>query len=330
MPDNPQGPTIEAAQSRIESLLSLDETTPTRETPPKPKAPDQQAPDAEEQEVETPAEPDDDGEEQPPVESEDEGDEDEEQPKPRGFKVKVAGQEIEVTEDELRSGYSRTADYTRKTTELADQRKALEAEDATVKAERQKYSTRLKELDEALVALVPAEPDWAKLQREVAPDVFTATLLDWQQTQKAREAIKAEQDKIATANSADAKKASDRYMTEQVTKLAEFLPAWKDPEVAKTEQAAIRTFAKAQGYSDAELDQVTDARAVLILHKAAAYDRGQKAKPSVKEKIAESIRASEPGNATPRKAASKIAVAKAKVAKSGSLEDGAAAIEHLL
>ena len=38
-------------------------------------------------------------------------------------KVKVAGQEFEVTLDELRNGYSRDADYRRKTEELSNDRK---------------------------------------------------------------------------------------------------------------------------------------------------------------------------------------------------------------
>jgi len=43
------------------------------------------------------------------------------------IKVKVGGQEFEVTLDELRSGYMRQADYTRKTQELAEEKRALEA-----------------------------------------------------------------------------------------------------------------------------------------------------------------------------------------------------------
>ena len=329
MPDTPaQGPTVADAQARIEGLLSLDEEIPARDTPPKPKATDQTPAKAEDPEdPETPEEP---AAEEPEEQSADSEEDDEEHPAPRGFKVKVAGQEIEVTEDELKSGYSRTADYTRKTTELAERRKALEAEDTQVKAERQKYSTRLTELDDALKALVPSEPDWAQLQKTVAPDVFTATLLDWQQTQKAREAIKAEQDKIQAANVADGRKAFQRYMEEQSAKVVELIPEWTDPEVAKTERGGLRAFAKAQGFTDEEINQVTDARTVALLRKAMAFDKAEKAKPTVKEKIAASIRASTPGDATPRRSASKIAQAKAKVAKSGAIEDAAAAIEHLL
>ena len=44
------------------------------------------------------------------------------------YKVKVAGQELEVTLDELRNGYSRDADYRQKTEELSNQRKSFQSE----------------------------------------------------------------------------------------------------------------------------------------------------------------------------------------------------------
>ena len=44
------------------------------------------------------------------------------------YRVKAGDEELEVDLDELVKGYSRTADYTRKTQALAEQRKAIEAE----------------------------------------------------------------------------------------------------------------------------------------------------------------------------------------------------------
>jgi hypothetical protein len=44
------------------------------------------------------------------------------------YRVKANGEELEVSLDELLNGYSRTADYQKKTQSLAEQRKAVEAE----------------------------------------------------------------------------------------------------------------------------------------------------------------------------------------------------------
>ena len=50
--------------------------------------------------------------------------------------MKVDGQEIEVDLDELRNGYSRQQAYTKRSMELAEQRKAFEAEQLEVKGLR--------------------------------------------------------------------------------------------------------------------------------------------------------------------------------------------------
>ena len=57
------------------------------------------------------------------VVSEDEAEEYEEQ---EYFTVKINGEEQDVTLDELAAGYSRQSDYTKKTTEVANQRKEVE------------------------------------------------------------------------------------------------------------------------------------------------------------------------------------------------------------
>src|ERR1035437_799735 len=324
----PQGPSLADAARAFEGLLTASETPVIAKTRAEPAKPDSEA-DPKPEETET--EGDESEEEAKPEESEEEDSDEEELPKPKGFRVKVAGQEVEVTEDELKSGYSRTADYTRKTQELADLRKTFEEKEVTaVRAERQQYAQRLADVDAALAELHPAEPDWAALQRTLPPDQFTAQLLEFQQTQKAREAIAAEQRKVAQAQFDDATASMRKYVTEQTDKLPELIPTWKDPAVAKSERVALREFGKAQGFSDEELNAVTDARVVALLHKAFSFDKAEKAKPKVQEKIAAALRTSTPGALqVPRKGQARKE-AMARVAKTGRIEDAAAAIEHLL
>jgi hypothetical protein len=52
--------------------------------------------------------------------------EEEESEQPQLYTIKVDGEDTEVTLEELQNGYSRQRDYTRKTQELAEQRKAIE------------------------------------------------------------------------------------------------------------------------------------------------------------------------------------------------------------
>lgn len=66
---------------------------------------------------------DEDSEEEQPEQEEEEHQEPEEEPK---YKVKVDGEEVEVTQEELLRGYMRQSDYTRKTQQLANERQQVE------------------------------------------------------------------------------------------------------------------------------------------------------------------------------------------------------------
>ena len=63
------------------------------------------------------------GEEQPEQEDEEQQEEPDEEPK---YRVKIGGEEIEVTQEELLRGYMRQSDYTRKTQALANERQQIE------------------------------------------------------------------------------------------------------------------------------------------------------------------------------------------------------------
>ena len=59
--------------------------------------------------------------------------------------VKIDGKEVEVKLSELKNGYQRQADYTRKTMELSEQRKAVEIETQKARYERQQYADGLQQ-----------------------------------------------------------------------------------------------------------------------------------------------------------------------------------------
>ncbi len=93
-------------------------------------------------EVEAQAEPEAEAEELPTeVEEQYEVEEVEatEETKEPSYRVKVGGEEFEVTLDELRNGYQRQSDYTRKSQSLAEQRKTFDANLQAVQAERNQY-----------------------------------------------------------------------------------------------------------------------------------------------------------------------------------------------
>lgn len=265
------------------------------------------------------------------VESDDDDDEsvDTAATEPRKLRVKVNGEEQELPEDEVVKGYSRTADYTRKTQELAEQRKAFEAEATAVRAERERYASQLAQLEEVLKQSTPAEPDWDTLRNE-DPAVFAATYAAWKQHQESL-------DKVAAERQRAEQKVRDDYLAEHKAMLAReqeqllaAVPAWKDPEVAKREQAALITYATSQGYTEDEIRAVTDHRVIKILRDAAAHQSAMKKAPEIEKRIEKAKTLAPGASGTPKREVTELTRHKQALAKTGSLRDAGAAIALLL
>ena len=87
----------------------------------------------------------------------------EEELQPTAYTVKIDGVEQEVTLDELRNGYSRQQDYTRKTQELAQKRKSFEDQQAELAKKDAIYAQLLPQLEASLNGELENEPDLSKL-----------------------------------------------------------------------------------------------------------------------------------------------------------------------
>lgn len=329
--------TVSEASSAIEGLLSdpsEDQETETP-TPPTDESPEETADDEQPEQLDDEQESDEETDDEPSDEDgEGAGDEQEEtteqQSQPRIHKVKVDGEEIEVPEDELIKGYSRTADYTRKTQALAEKTKAFEAEANAVREERRQYAQSLKQLEEVIQSAAPAEPDWDTLRNELPPDEFAATWADWQRHEQQRQAVARERQRAEQAAQQDEAKRLQGFVEAERAKLLEELPAWKDETVAKKEKGELVEFAKSRGFTEDELGQVYDHRVITLLRDAMLHDRIQKAKPAVREKI-EKVKAATPGAAgAQRRVVSEETKARQRLAKTGRIDDAARVIEGLI
>lgn len=269
-------------------------------------------------EDDTEAEPDD-------VESEEE-----EQTERQVYTVKVDGEEIEVPIDELLNGYSRTQDYTRKTQKLAEERKAAMAEFEQVRAERAQYAQILEALKQQVETTDGPEPDWNRLRNE-DPIEFSAQWAEYQLRQQKRQAIQAEQQRLAEIQQREHAARMQQVLEQEKQALLTAIPEWQDPQKAQAEKVAVIEFGRKLGFSDEELSNVTDHRAVLALRKAYLYDRMMSQKASIKPAVKPASPVLKPGAAAnaPKKT-SEITRAKQRLAKTGSVQDAAAAFSLLL
>ena len=291
--------------------------------------PEEEQSESESEEMES-AEPQDEAEEtSEEVEGEDEESE-EEAPRVEKFVVKVDGKEIEVPKDELIRGYQREADYTRKTQKLAEERKFVESEFQQVRAEREQYAQILGQLQQKLQEFEPQEPDWNRLEVE-DPTEYARQWTSHQRRQQQKYAIQAEELRLAQLRNAEAQKQIQNVLAAETARLKEKIPEWSSPEKAKAEGKALMEYGQNLGFSEQELNSITDSRALLALHKAWKYDQMMSKRPEFQAKIKKAPKMVSPGSVGSVSSKSgELNNAKKRLAQSGSVRDAASLFEKFI
>ncbi len=328
--EKPAKPT--AAKTRVPGLKKVEPETPeptTEEPEPEEPEADEAQPGTEDEET-----PESETEETPEAEEPeadpDETETEEATPPVRSRKIKHAdGTEEDVTEDEAYNGYLRTKDYTQKTQAAAAEKKAAAEESRLAREKRGLYSAQLDQVIQAMDSIVPKEPDWAT----VTPEEFAQTWADYQTFTAKRNAVVAEQKRLIAETDADFKKQVGEFQKQEVDKILEVLPTWRDPKVAQTELEAISAYAQSLGYAKEEINNVIDSRVILGWRKAMQWDKLQAAKPGVettlkgKPKIKTAPPGSPAGKPIPVSAEAKSRKA---LRSSGSLDDAASVFRHVV
>lgn len=322
----PPAGSLDEAAMRFQSLLSPpEEKEPTDE--PQPEQPSRPAEKAEQAPAASEAK-SAEGEQAESDESEN-ADAESEQPSDV-FTVRIDGEDVQVPRDELLRGYSRNADYTRKTMAVAEERKALEQTKNQILAERQQYLTLLPELKK-LIADASAEPNWSELANQLHPAAFAERVQQWKATQDRVKQVEAETQRVTQLQQQEAERGFQEMLRREKDLLETALPEMKDPGKAQKIQSDLSDYARKQSFTDEELGQVTDHRLVLLLHKAMLYDKQQAQAPKIQSKIEKALAPAAPGNRTPAPKPSKLAEAKTRLrTNGGKLDDAAAAIAALL
>jgi hypothetical protein len=176
---------------------------------------------------------------------------------PELHRVKVSGQELEVSLDELKAGYSRDSDYRQKTHTLGMEKRDLENQKNSL---RQTYDTRLNELNDLIstanqfVEQKQGGQDLAKLYQE---DPTEAARLDFQLRQEKQhiESLKAKAREV------------------QAQQYESYLETQK--ELAAT-----------NGFNDQEIGSLADHRFLLVAKDAMSFKSQKDKRPIVSKKVA--------------------------------------------
>jgi len=123
-----------------------------------------------------------------------------------------------------------------------------------------------------------------------------------------------------------------RTLYSEAQKLEEMIPEWKDQATAEKEKAELMQYGRANSYSDEELNNVSDSRAINMLRKAFKWDELQSKKGNLKQKaLATPASSTAVRNANaPRQKMTEFKKAELKLRKTGKLKDAASAFEILL
>jgi hypothetical protein len=265
-------------------------------------------------------------------ESDEDAQEQEQSSEPPKFTVKIDGKEQEVELNELINGYQRTADYTRKTQALAEQRKAAEAELNAVREERQTYAQLLTALQQQIQQQQENPIDMESLYRDDPIEWVRQTELQRQRNEKLA-ASQAELQRLNQLQQAEVQRSMKARLEQEAQLLVEAIPEWKNADTAKSEKAALIEFGLKEGFQEDDLKGVADHRVVKLLRKAMLYDKITAKQATIKPKppTVQQSKVIAPGNPKSAKVStSEVVRAKQRLAKTGNVRDAAKLFEHLI
>lgn len=209
--------------------------------------------------------------------------------------VTVQGEEIDVPLREALNGHMRHSAFTKKTTELAEQRREVEA---------------LRDSHAQMIEIYLAGDNLTPGQRQALQANYKA--------------IQAEQAR-------DAEAAYKKHAKAEARKLAEAF-GWDkaEPETIKQEQAELRAAAESYGFTPDEVS-TADSRAVLLLRDAMRYRQMTEKGAEVRSK-AKKAPVLKPGSTSGREGSEAKARKKKwkRLERTGSIQDAAAVFEDFV
>lgn len=231
----------------------------------------------------------------------------------------IGDEEITLSElKELKSGSLRQSDYTKKTTELSEQRKALEGKALATDKLHNELSENIKALSDSINSEVESV-DWEELA-DTDPSEFL----------KKQRAIE-KKTKILKDAKENESVLLQQKATEEVGLLVSKMPSWSGEDGEKNRKKdsdlAVKWMQDA-GITDAESAQWVNHKLYLAFIKAAKYDALKSKAPSIKKKVANAPKVTPTTKAAKRKI-SKSEEAKTRLKRTGSEADALAAIKSL-
>ena len=242
--------------------------------------------------------------------------------------VEVDGKMVTLTPAQVAEAYKsglRQDDYSRKTMEVAETRKAAVAE-------RNAYAERLNAQAYQLQGALQEQSqiNWNELLENDPVEYLKQQHLS-QQRQAMLQQSTQELQFIQQLNQQEQQQAYSSYIQAQQQDLLAKLPAWKDEAKAKADKAEMREFLLSEGFTNEDISQVADYRHVLLVKDAMAFRKLLKQAPDATKRVQSApARVERSGNGQNNTQTDAHKNAMSRLRKSGSIEDATAVFANLI
>ena len=240
---------------------------------------------------------------------------------PQRYTVKVDGQETEVTLEDLKQGYSGQKYVQQGMQDASAQKKEAEAVYTALTNERQQLAELYQSLQQGNIAAPPEKP--TKELFDADPIGYMKQNLEYEEQKGKYDMQMAQLQQVSQQSSEAEATAKQAYLKEQMQILQREIPDFADSKRATALKEQLVNYGTAHyGYTTDEISQITDHRAIKVLHDAMKYQDIVKGKSQAKTKTKSAKPMLKPGAkkmATPN---AKIrSRQQAKLKDSGSIDD---------
>ena len=249
---------------------------------------------------------------------------------PLKARIRLAdGSEASVEQiQEWRDAGLRTADYTRKTQEVAEQRRTLEGYAGEVSAQQTAVAEALERALAVVEAYVPAPPstelairDPARYTQELA--IYQSALAHVEEITQARMQLTAQARELHQADRA-------RLLQAERERLFAAIPELTDDGRRHAFNQEMVRAVEAYGFSEADYAQIIDHRLIRVLADAARYQKIKAASAGRGPRPAAQRAPQPPGRRAGSAVGSEFGAALTQARRSGTSQDAARAIEAWL
>ena len=240
---------------------------------------------------------------------------------PSTHTVKMDGQDMEVTLEDLKRDYGGQKYVQKGMQDAAAQKKEAEAVYTALNNEREQIAQLYNQIQQNGMQAPPVKP--TKAEFDADPIGYMQKNIEFEEASAAYNNQMAQLQQVAQKSSAAQENAHKAYLHEQMQILQKEIPAFADATKAgKLRERLVTTGTNHYGYTDNEISNITDARAIKVLLDAQRYQDiiSGKSKAQVKTKSAKSVM--KPGAKRTATPTAKIRERQqAKLKGSGSIED---------